>query len=742
MSNQPKVSVIMPSLNVAQYIRECMESVVNQSLKDIEIICVDAGSADGTLEILQEYVNKDERIKLIHSDKKSYGHQINLGIEAANGEYIGIVETDDYVLSAMYERLYSEAIAKNAQIVRSNICRFFGEGAERAIEKIPATYNRIEYRRFYDKLINPNDDLLVFNMLKNNVTGIFERNFLIENNIWLNESTGASFQDNGLWFLTMIYVERLLYIDDYFYMCRRDNPNSSVKDISRANIICGEYDFIIDRLRENEVKYKQFIPAYWVAKFGSYYFNYTRVKESLKYLFLKRMVADFLGARENQELDMRLFPRYHEKLLKGILENPRKWYLEDLLRRTKEQETRKASIADIRTAIESGKMNRKNSDVVKITVIMPVYNLSEYLIESMDSVLSQSLQELEIICVDDGSTDVSLPLLFTYFVDDFRVRIIPIENSGSGVARNIALNEARGEYVVFLDGDDWYPAYDCLEKLYKAAEANHVNICGGSLCSWVNGRLSTSYGENLKGNLFYEDELIEYKDYQFDYSYQRFCFKTNFLRENDIYFPNYRRYQDPPFFVKAMISAGEFYAIKDYTYCYRYIPKTLSTDPVKMRDLMRGLREVLDLSSEHGLAELHKLTISRCEKDFAQVLNAIQSTNNGSLVKELFMLNTSINCELADKGEDYLIAPLRAMVFGETAKEKKENIILSKQLKDSRKQHELCVVGITAIRSSWSYRIGRFITFIPRKIRGGIRCYKEHGFKYTYYRFLEHLHLK
>ena len=93
----PKVSIIMPSLNVASYIEECMESVIHQSLQDIEILCVDAGSTDGTLEILNEYAKKDGRIRVIKSDRKSYGCQMNLGMKKASGKYIGIVETDDYL---------------------------------------------------------------------------------------------------------------------------------------------------------------------------------------------------------------------------------------------------------------------------------------------------------------------------------------------------------------------------------------------------------------------------------------------------------------------------------------------------------------------------------------------------------------------------------------------------------------------------------------------------------------------
>ena len=116
----PKVSVIMPSLNVVLYIRECIESVIHQTLKDIEIICIDAGSTDGTLEILEEYAQSDKRIRLLHSKKKSYGYQMNLGLKEAKGDYIGIVETDDYILPGMYEELYAYAVGHDAEFVKSD----------------------------------------------------------------------------------------------------------------------------------------------------------------------------------------------------------------------------------------------------------------------------------------------------------------------------------------------------------------------------------------------------------------------------------------------------------------------------------------------------------------------------------------------------------------------------------------------------------------------------------------------
>ena len=103
------LSIIIPTLNSAHYLKECIDSVLNQLLCDIEIIVVDANSTDGTLQILQDYAKSDSRLSLIISERKSYGYQMNLGIAKAQGEYIGIVESDDFIKPTMFERLYSIA---------------------------------------------------------------------------------------------------------------------------------------------------------------------------------------------------------------------------------------------------------------------------------------------------------------------------------------------------------------------------------------------------------------------------------------------------------------------------------------------------------------------------------------------------------------------------------------------------------------------------------------------------------
>ena len=118
--SEPKISVIMPSLNVGDYMDQCILSVINQTLDDIEIICIDAGSTDGTIEIINKYAKKDPRITLINTDVKSYGYQVNLGIKHAKGKYISIVETDDYIAKDMFKSLYDLSEDETVDIIKSN----------------------------------------------------------------------------------------------------------------------------------------------------------------------------------------------------------------------------------------------------------------------------------------------------------------------------------------------------------------------------------------------------------------------------------------------------------------------------------------------------------------------------------------------------------------------------------------------------------------------------------------------
>lgn len=220
----PLVSIIMPSLNVVRYIDECLKSAMNQTLQDIEIICIDAGSTDGTREIIEKYVSIDSRIKLIDSTVKSYGLQVNLGMQEAKGEYIAILETDDYVDHEMYERLYSCACESDADYVRAD----YDEICEVNNYKICNTQHIFNNSLYYDKLFDNRYIKELFSKDQNIWSGIYKKSFLEKYHIRLNETPGAAFQDIGFKLLTLIYAERIMYIDysGYRYRLERDGCSS------------------------------------------------------------------------------------------------------------------------------------------------------------------------------------------------------------------------------------------------------------------------------------------------------------------------------------------------------------------------------------------------------------------------------------------------------------------------------------------------------------------------------------
>lgn len=198
----PKVSVIVPVYNVENYLSSCLESILSQSLMDMEIICVDDGSTDNSGRILDQYALRDNRIKVIHRLNAGYGASMNVGLSAASGEYIGIVESDDRIKPEMYQTLYAAAVQDDLDLVKSDVM-YWIEGIDYVKE--------IHYQwldDYYERVLSDADRNLFFDFFMNIWTGIYKRSFLEEKKIRFHESPGASYQDNGFWMQTLLYCKR------------------------------------------------------------------------------------------------------------------------------------------------------------------------------------------------------------------------------------------------------------------------------------------------------------------------------------------------------------------------------------------------------------------------------------------------------------------------------------------------------------------------------------------------------
>ena len=174
--------------------------------------------------------------------------------------------------------------------------------------------------------------------------------------------------------------------------------------------------------------------------------------------------------------------------------------------------------------------------MVKVSVIVPVYNMEKYLGQCMDSIIGQTLKDIEVFCINDGSVDSSLEILKQYQQEDGRVTILNQENQGVAKARNTGIRQAKGKYVIFMDPDDWYPSEGILEMLYQAAEQHQVSIAGGSFMDYHDGIYNEEFEDRYYGYHFKQDGVIDYKDYQFDFGYQRFIFQREMLVEHGIFF--------------------------------------------------------------------------------------------------------------------------------------------------------------------------------------------------------------
>ena len=211
----------------------------------------------------------------------------------------------------------------------------------------------------------------------------------------------------------------------------------------------------------------------------------------------------------------------------------------------------------------------------KVSVIIPIFNPGDLLYNCLDSVINQSLKEIEIICVDDGSTDNSPEILENYAKKDSRLKIIHQENQGAGTARNKGINRSEGEFILFLDSDDWIEQ-DMCKKLYaQSKRLNSDLVIFDALWHTADNNVNTfSY--------FPKDEFKEdYKTFVFDYHFIKNklmngslgviwskLYKTTFIKDNNIKFPKHKIYNDVEFHFKSILLANNISFLPEPFYHY------------------------------------------------------------------------------------------------------------------------------------------------------------------------------
>lgn len=299
-----KVAVVSSIYNVENYLEECLNSLVNQTLKDIEIILVNDGSRDNSLNIAKNYALKDKRIILIDKPNTGYGDSMNVGIAQAikdGAEYVAFIDPDDYIALDGYENLYNIAKKHNVDVLRANITSmFYNDKGE--VENFENNSLR-QFPEYYNKVLTLKENKKIFTM-NSNCGGLFSCEFLKTNNIKHNTTPGASFQDIGFWFQSYALAKRFYFSPNRYYFYRRERPGSSEAGKKDIDTIFKEYAFIENFVNlHSEVK-QNFYDVFFVAMYRSVYWYFHLLNDSAKEAFILKASKIFADAVNENKISM------------------------------------------------------------------------------------------------------------------------------------------------------------------------------------------------------------------------------------------------------------------------------------------------------------------------------------------------------------------------------------------------------------------------------------------------------
>lgn len=502
---KPKVSILIPIFNVERYLDECLTSVVAQTLKDIEIICINDGSTDNSLKIIRKYAKNDKRIKIIDKKNSGYGDSMNQGLAEASGEYVGIIESDDFADLDMFESLYKLAKDSSAEVVKSNFYIHYSDLSQSSPQwnsKYDAIYskefktvisrhdtlNKLVIPDYANKLIDTRNKKEIFCKRPAIWSAIYERDFLEKNGIKFLASPGASYQDTGFSFKVWSQARKAYFTERAFLHYRQDNENSSVHNPGKVFCVNDEYAEISSYIIKHHLGTKV-LKIMNTAKYGTYLWNFDRLDNEFKPKFLTRFSAEFKQAINENLLNFDDFNVIDQYNIKEIAHRPKK-FLE-------------------RHALYSK---------VKLSVIFALEHKSNTRL-GLDTILRQTYQEVEIICVSYGSPTEPNKIALNYYKKDPRIKLYLLDTDDTAAALNFGMARTLSEYFVFGNPKQKY-GNTFLTKLGKAT-ANGSDII-------LHSNLPLGHRRKIL-----TDELIN----RTNKSIFNKLFKTIIQRKFDVWFP-------------------------------------------------------------------------------------------------------------------------------------------------------------------------------------------------------------
>lgn len=373
----------------------------------------------------------------------------------------------------------------------------------------------------------------------------------------------------------------------------------------------------------------------------------------------------------------------------------------------------------------------------KVSVIMTTFQAEKYLKQSLESVLKQSLNEIELVCIDGHSTDRTIAMIESYKTKDPRIRLYEQQKKGIGAAKNCGIEKATGEYITFLDADDFYVDRCALERMYRACKEKNVKVCGALRTTlYLDGTVADEplHRQDVSGRK--DGVLLQYQERQYDYHFHSYLYQRSMIIGSDARFAEVLAYDDTHFFIRALLQAKEFYVVPVELYRYR-CGSAYDWGSEKARDAIDALTDQLLLTAKNHLDMLHWLTVQRINFEYGEIFEKNIRNGDLDLLEKLARANACIDScmiektEQTKKPEKWYVEPmmhrnvedmpLRSM---DVAGEKKYilepvwRLLYLEQSAENRYDKQIAALQaeVDLLKNSYTFKIGNAVLYLPRKM--------------------------
>lgn len=597
------VSILVPVYNTSAYLRKCLDTLIAQTLTQIEIVCVNDGSTDNSLEILKEYAAKDSRIVIVDKPNGGLPSARNAGIEVARGEYVGFVDSDDYVDVNMFKRLYKTAVKNKSEVVVCGAHIFPTDPAPTQWLYNVLSPRTCHYAKFTPDILFKEQGARPF-IWRN----LIKRDLLIRENIRLKEDIVLG-EDQALQFRVYPKAKGISFISDKLYHYCWYRPGS-IMNHSSSKIFLQKLEkhvnlcvHVLDETGKGE--------------------NCTAMQKELLSWSVNLLFDDFikLSYADRVRIAKRITSTWNSfgywAHHKGFAPH----------------------INDMFDYIYAIAETTEAPTPVDVSILVNLYNSKEYFAEFERSIKNQTLKNLEIVFINNASDNTTYSYLHKWLMSDPRVRIINQAYAPIASTFNEALQQATGKAVIFADAHDLLSSDTVLGDHFSTLiESNADIVCAHQIA--------------------HSDKKEDFSNFKL----YDFMFKKSFLLDNEIVFENFHSATTKNFATHALALANTIAhpATSKPLFRYRALWSREWLYTEQANDLLRGYLSSLKITSEAKMAKEHLRLVDEINSDMViqKVLNATNpylmtlaecpkgENSQSETFRLLCEINRAIDCKL------------------------------------------------------------------------------------------------